>query len=158
MISRRTVIQTLALGAIVPPIFSTNAQASTSSPLIYLSPFKSNGELSKCQAEVWFVADEADFLVVTAFDAWRTKALEQGLNTAQVWVGDEGQWQSSDGRYKALPSLTTDVTREDDATAHARLLSKFGQKYTNEWGTWGPRFKRGLADGSRVMLRYSPKA
>ncbi|MDG2277905.1 MAG: hypothetical protein P8L31_08065 [Pseudomonadales bacterium] len=158
MTTRRTVIQSLAFGATFAPMCAINGHAGTVSPLIYLSPFKGNGQLSRCQAEVWFVADKADFVVVTAVDAWRAKALGRGLDTARVWVGNEGQWQRSRGRYKSLPSLRTTVAREDNTTAQARLLTKFGQKYAGEWGAWGPRFKRGLADGSRVMLRYKPTA
>ena len=94
--------------------------------------------------------------VVTGSGAWRSVAVKQGLTSAQVWVGDVGMWQQSNGSYKALPSMMTQVSFETNGVNHARLLEKFGNKYSAEWGTWGPRFKNGLADGSRVMLKYSP--
>ncbi|MEM9622292.1 MAG: hypothetical protein AAF993_11615 [Pseudomonadota bacterium] len=126
------------------------------SPLIYLSTIKSNGALSKCQAEVWFVQDGADQYVVTARDAWRAQAVRQGLTRTQVWVGDVGQWQSAGGAYLELPSHFATASFSTDAAEHTRLLSIFGQKYSDEWGSWGPRFRNGLASGERVMLRYRP--
>ena len=132
------------------------AHATAESALIYLSPLQSNGALSRCQAEVWFVSDGPDMCVVTDKDAWRAKAVEQGLAPTQVWVGDVGLWQKSDGAYKNLPSMRAGASFERNADKHAQLLSVFGRKYAREWDTWGPRFKKGLADGSRVMLRYTP--
>ena len=140
----------LAAGSSLPVL------AAKESAVIYLSPIKSNGELSRCQAEVWYVQDGRDMVVVTAHDAWRARALERGLAETQVWVGDVGLWQRSGGKYKSLPSVRARGSMIDDDNAHARLLKKFGSKYYTEWGTWGPRFKEGLEEGSRVMLRYSP--
>ena len=151
---RRTILK----GALALPVLGAMpipAIASNDSPLIYLSPIKSNGELSKCQAEVWYVSDGDDFFVVTAHDAWRAKAVQQGLHRAQVWVGDVGNWHSTDGAWRSLPSVMTQVRFEQDPVRQAQLLDAFGSKYSAEWGTWGPRFKRGLANGSRVMLKYS---
>ena len=94
--------------------------------------------------------------VVTASDAWRAKAVQKGLTRTQVWVGDVGQWQGANGRYKDLPGHIASASIVDDEQTHARLLEIFGNKYSREWGSWGPRFKRGLANGSRVCLRYTP--
>lgn len=148
----------LAAGGLVAGValLPMASRADAESPLIYLSPIKSNGALSACQAEVWYVQDGADMCVVTAADAWRTRAIGQGLTDTQVWVGDVGLWQGSNGAYKQLPSLRATASLEQDAVSHARLLTLFGQKYVSEWGTWGPRFQEGLADGSRAMLRYAP--
>ena len=152
--NRRRVLQAggvLALGALAP----WRAQAAESH-LIYLSPLKSDGSLSRCQAEVWYVQSEEDMYVVTDSSAWRAQAPTRGLTRTQVWVGDVGVWSRSGGKYKDLPSVTAEAQLVADPVAHARLLERFGTKYSSEWGTWGPRFKNGLADGSRVMLRYSP--
>jgi len=142
----------LLAGAALP----WTAHGESESHLIYISPFKSDGALSRCQAEVWYVQDGADMYVVTASNAWRARAISRGLQRTQVWVGDVGQWQRSGGRYKNLPALQASGSRIDDAVEQVRLLEKFGAKYSDEWGTWGPRFRNGLADGSRVMLRYQP--
>lgn len=73
-----------------------------------------------------------------------------------IWVGDVGVWSDSDGAYRELPGATASVSLVEDPAEHKRLLEKFGDKYSLEWVLWGPRFRNGLADGSRVMLRYAP--
>lgn len=123
------------------------------SALIYLTPLHRDGSESRCQAEVWFVHQGGEVMVVTASDAWRARAIKGGLSAARVWIGDVGVW-NSDARYKALPSVEmTGDTITDEAT-QSEVLELFGDKYTLEWVLWGPRFRKGLADGSRVMLRY----
>lgn len=154
---RRQLIQ-LASGVVLgAPLFASQTTlAAQESQLIYLSTVKSNGQLSRCQAEIWYVQDGTDMYVVTAESAWRAQAVRRGLNETKVWVGDVGQWQQSDGRYKSLPSLQALASFETNGVRHAAILEKFGAKYSGGWGTWGPRFKQGLADGSRVMLKYTP--
>ena len=124
------------------------------SALIYLSPFRSNGKESKCHGEVWFVHHNNEIYVVTQSDAWRAEALRRGLRRAAIWIGEFGTWKSAKDKYRSAPYLVIEGRLEDDASVHAELLNHFGDKYSNEWGTWGPRFRNGLADGSRVMLRY----
>ena len=153
---RRQFLQVTAGAAVLGPLLSAPLQAAEESELIYLSPVKSDGNLSKCQAEVWFVQDGSDMYVVTDKSAWRSQAVMQGLTNTQVWVGDVGLWQRSNGKYKELPSLMASASFETNGARHAALLTKFGSKYSREWSTWGPRFKEGLANGSRVMLKYSP--
>jgi hypothetical protein len=130
----------------------TLRSALTESDLIYLSPLKSNGDLSRCQAEVWYVMQGADALVCTSADSWRATAPAAGLTRTRLWAADEGVWRN--GRYRTLPSAMVDASIESDTGEIETALSLFGDKYAAEWGTWGPRFRRGLADGSRVMLRY----
>lgn len=131
-------------------------RALQESDLIYLTPLHAGGRESTCQAEVWFVADGGDAYVVTATDAWRARAVKQGLSRARAWVGDVGVWSDSDGAYRRLPATEVEATLITDATTHERVLERFGDKYSLEWVMWGPRFRNGLADGSRVMLRYRP--
>jgi len=130
--------------------------AMAESDLVYVTPLRSNGRESSCQAEVWFVADGGDAVVVTASDAWRARAVNQGLDRARVWVGDVGVWTDADGAYKALPSTVASASMITDPAEHARLLEVFGDKYSLEWIIWGPRFRNGLKEGSRVMIRYAP--
>ncbi len=130
----------------------------TKSDLIYLSPVQSNGSPSRCQAEVWFQELGGALYVVTDKNAWRAKAVAQGLTNTQLWVGDEGQWQSSKGKYLKLPRIHATAALEADSAVHAAVLEQMGDKYRMSWLVWGPRFKNGLADGSRVMLRYRPTA
>jgi len=134
------------------------AAALAAADTVYLSPLRSDGSESRCQAEVWFVLDGADVCVVTATTAWRARAVRAGLRQARIWIGDLGIWTRTDGRYRALPQA--DVTGEfiESQAERERMLALFGSKYPLSWVLWGPRFRNGLEDGSRVMLRYRPAA
>jgi hypothetical protein len=132
------------------------AAAMAASPLVYVSPLKKDGSESTCHGEVWFVADGADVLVVTAHDRWKAKSLAKGLDRARLWVGDFGVWKDAGGKWKSAPTFDAKVKSETDTAAREKALALFGKKYPKEWDKWGPRFAGGLADGSRVLLRYSP--
>ena len=163
MITRRTVLawgtSAIALGGTLRIAWAkvtSLKQAVASSDLIYLTPIRSDGSESRCQAEVWFVTDGGDLYVVTESNTWRAHAPRLGLNRARVWVGDLGEWGGTDGKYRSLPQLETVVSYVRAADVQERILDRFGEKYRMEWIVWGPRWRRGLADGSRVMLRYQP--
>jgi hypothetical protein len=128
--------------------------ALASSPLVYVSPLRKDGKESTCHGEVWFVAEGGDVLVVTAADRWKAKALTAGLEGARLWVGDFGNWKSAGDRFKSAPGFAARARFEKDPAARERALAAFGRKYPAEWDKWGPRFRDGLADGSRVLIRY----
>ncbi len=132
------------------------SEALKATNLIYLSPIKSNGEESRCQAEVWFASSGTDMYVCTKSNTWRARAQRQGLDKARVWVGDLGVWTNTNGRYKSLPSVDTKVDLIEDKADLERILDLFGDKYSPRWLIWGRRFRNGLEDGSRIMLRYRP--
>ena len=157
MISRRTLLKTSAAAALLP-LVARAAEAQAESRLIYVTPIQSSGAESSCQSEVWFASYGGAMFVVTDAEAWRAEAVRKGLTSARIWVGDVGPVGQSDGKYKALPKVEAVASLETDAAAQAQVLGAMGVKYSDEWGTWGPRFKNGLADGSRVMLKYTPAA
>ena len=137
---------------------SPSVAALDKSALIYLTPIKSDGQESACHGEVWFIHYEKEIFVVTQYDAWRAEAVRQGLDTAAIWIGEFGVWKSAKNKYRSAPYLRIKGQLENDANVHAQVLEKFGQKYADEWGSWGPRFHKGLSNGSRVMLRYQPES
>ncbi|MCR9279492.1 MAG: hypothetical protein NXH85_16160 [Pseudomonadaceae bacterium] len=130
------------------------AEGLLDSDLVYLSPIQSSGALSSCQAEVWFQYHDGAVYVVTSDKAWRARAVSSGLTQARMWVGDVGVWTDSDGKYVNLPSTDVSGALIDDEAQIKAVLKKMGRKYPASWLVWGPRFRKGLADGSRVMLRY----
>ena len=145
-------------GVLAPRVLSDSSRlpaAARTSDLIYLTPIQTNGRESSCQAEVWFVTERDDLYVITAADAWRARAARSGLEQTRIWVGDVGEWDDS-ARYKALPEVMASASIVGDEDTHARVLDIFGDKYPVQWLVWGPRFRKGLADGSRVLLRYEP--
>ena len=133
------------------PVFSA---LLAESPLIYLTPIQSNGTESRCQAEIWFVAEGNSAIVCTAADAWRSRAVQRGLTRTRVWVGDAGVWRRRGAPYKKLPTSLATASIVSDPDAQDRSLRAFSEKYQREWGVWGPRFKRGIAEGTRIILRY----
>lgn len=122
------------------------------SNLVYLSPFRTDGSLSHCQAEVWYTMLGADVFVVTATESWRAQAPVKGLARTKLWIGDLGVWKRAD--YESLPTVVAEASIETNEKILEQVLQQFGYKYSREWGKWGPRFSQGLADGSRTMLRY----
>lgn len=160
MISRRILLKSTAAAALLPMLGRAQTswrQAAEESSLIYLTPLQSSGAESSCQAEIWFASVEGNFYVVTEADAWRSQAIGKGLTRTRIWVGDVGMWKDSDGAYKSLPVLEASAAQETDTAVQEKVLEAMGGKYSGDgWDRWGPRFRTGLAEGSRVMLRYSP--
>jgi hypothetical protein len=159
MIQRRSFLKTAAtatvLAALPVRLFADAAKGMAESPLIYITPLKADGSESSCQAEVWFQLHDGALYVVTSNKAWRAVAIGKGMKKARIWVGDVGPWEQSDGKYRTLPVIAAEGAIVGDKAVHDAVLGRMGGKYSAEWGTWGPRFRNGLADGSRVMLRYS---
>jgi hypothetical protein len=124
------------------------------SALIYLTPIVSGGRESHCHGEVWFVHYQGDIFVNTPATTWRAEAMRRGFRHAKIWIGEFGVWTRAKDRYRSAPYLEIEGQIETDPDVHAELLGEFGRKYESEWGKWGPRFRDGLADGSRVLLRY----
>ena len=97
---------------------------------------------------------------VARHELGRSQASKRGRDRARIGVGDDGVWKSSHGAFRNAPSFLAKAEHiSSDAEAVGRTLKAMGAKYAGEgWSTYGPRFKEGLADGSRVLLRYRPIA
>ena len=160
MIKRRTFVQGAMVSAglsLLPASHAADMRTSLQkSDLVYITALKSDGKESSCQSEIWYVWDGADIYVCTATTAWRTRAAKKGLDRSRIWVGDVGKWQSSGGKYKDLPALEAATSVISDTNTHQMALERFGSKYTMAWITYGPIFRKGLADGSRSLIRYRP--
>ena len=158
MLTRRQTVLGVSLTPFLPlfgKLTDVTKEALSTSRLIYLTPIKSDGKESMCKGEVWFSYDGGDHVhVVTQYDAWRANAIRQGLTSARIWVGEFGLWRDAGDNYRSAPELMLDGAIEDDPSAQDEVLRTMGGKYTDEWGVWGPRFREGLRDDSRVMLRY----
>jgi hypothetical protein len=164
LLTRREVLIAGAAAALLPGALRAEAGALSpaartalgTSALVYVSALKRDGSESRCHAEVWFAGDGDSALVVTGAEAWRANAIGKGLNRARLWVGDFGAWSGSadDKRYQGGATFLAEATLEKAPAVHDHALTLFGSKYTKEWASWGPRFKNGLADGTRVLIRY----
>jgi hypothetical protein len=147
---------------LAPSAFARQAeleQALEKSGFVYVSPLRTDGSESTCHGEVWFGWIDGAVIVNTSTDTWKARALERGLDRARVWVGDHGRWKRLFGRNEAFrqaPSFDARAERlKDDATLD-RLLAIYEKKYPAEIGDWRDRMRNGYADGSRILIRYTP--
>ena len=161
MITRRRIVSGAAL-TLAWPVLSRVAWAQdagtglATSGLIYVTPLKSSGEESRCKAEIWFAYHDGACFVVTPPDAWRVRAVAQGLTRARLWVGEFGIWTDADDAFRQAPELMATASLETNPDVHATVLEIMGAKYADDgWRRWGPQFRAGLQDGARVMVRYA---
>src|SRR5205807_1606633 len=75
----------------------------------------------------------------------RVKRIKAGQTTAKIAIG------KPDGpSFNAKGSIVT------DPEANKVLFETFAKKYTNEWKPLEQKFRDGLANGSRVLIKYEP--
>jgi hypothetical protein len=174
VIDRRDFVLGLAAGALLavapsrriwaaadPVLGAATRTALEESPYVYVSPLKSDGQESRCHAEVWFAWIDGAVVMTVSTDGWKSRAVARGLDRARIWVGDYG-------RRKGLNSLSTAFRKAPHFDARAErlwdpalleaLLERYGTKYPEEIGSWRDRMRRGNADRSRVLMRYTPIA
>lgn len=168
--SRREVLKGagLALGTLALPLrpslgadFALPEAATIelqSSPLVYVSPLRRDGQESTCHGEVWFFWDQGSVALATDADSWKSRAVKSGHQSARVWVGDFGPVGKAGDKYRSAPTFLAHAARDQDPAAYERLLAAFAKKYASSWGKWESSFRDGLADGSRFLIRYTPKS
>jgi hypothetical protein len=78
---------------------------------------------------------------------WRVKRIAAGRTAARIAVG-----------RKEGPSFAAKGSFVKDAAIHDRLFATFAKKYPDRWPGYEARFRDGLKDGSRVLMRYDPVA
>lgn len=139
-----------------PVLTEATRAALAKSRLVYVSPLHPDGAESKCHGEVWFFLDDGDVVLGTDRKRWKARALEQGWEQARIWVGDFGPVGKAGNTYREAPQFDAEASIDADPATFARLMTSFGEKYSDEWGKWGPRFQKSYDDGSRVLIRYRP--
>lgn len=130
------------------------------SPFAYISPLRANGRESTCHAELWYAWLDDAVVVTVARDRWKAGALARGLDRARIWVGDHGRWKTWYGgrneAFRSAPNFEARVEQATDPKLVERLLSVYEIKYPDEVADWRDIMRQGSADGSRVVLRYTP--
>jgi len=133
--------------------------ALAESPYVYISPLRSDGSESSCHGEVWFGWIDGAVVVNTGPDRWKSRAIARGLDRARIWVGDHGRWKKMVGKseaFRAAPSFEAKAEITKEPGLIDRLLEQYDVKYPDEIGAWRDKMKNGVADGSRVLIRYTP--
>jgi hypothetical protein len=164
-LGRREVLRggAVLLGALLLPAAGARAQggfelaaetraALEKQPLVYISPLRKDGKESRCHGEVWYFIDQGDVVIGTDPARWKARAVQSGRDRARIWVPKSSGAQG----YKDALSFEARARLEPDRAVFDRLFERFAAKYGGEWDTWGPRFRDGYADGTRVVLRYTP--
>jgi hypothetical protein len=145
-------------GALSPDVTA----ALEKSEFVYVSPLKSDGTESRCHGEVWFAWIDGAVVLTSASTTWKARAAAKGLPRARIWTGDHGRVKSSLGmaneEFRKGPSFDARVSVVKDAALVDRMLAVYDKKYPKEIGKWRDRMRAGNADGTRVLLRYTPEA
>jgi hypothetical protein len=172
LIDRRTLLEAVAGLVLAPIALARSASASAAldpalerllkeSPYVYISPLRSNGQESRCHSEVWYGWVDGAVVVITATKSWKTRAMARGLARTRIWVGDYGRVKkligSNDG-FRSGPSFMARAELVKTAAMINRLLGIYDEKYPEEIKSWRGPMRAGLADGSRLMIRYVPEA
>lgn len=134
-------------------------RALATSPYVYVSPLRSNGNESTCHGEVWFGWLDDRVVVITGTERWKARALGRGLDRAQIWVGDYGTWKRmgvTNEKFRSGPTFEARARKVSDPALLDRLMAEYRRKYPDEAGKWEPRMRAGFADGSRTIIAYEP--
>ena len=169
-LDRRAFLRAGLLAAIALPLASHLGRAASavpaatlsaleSSPFVYVSPLRRDGQESKCHGEVWFAWLDGTVVLTTSRTSWKARSLARGDERARLWVGSYGRWKRMLGAsdaFRAGPSFDARVAESKDAALLDRLMEVYEKKYASEFPSWRDRMRSGHASGERVLLRYAP--
>lgn len=140
------------------------------SEFAYISPLLGGGEQrreSSCHAELWYGWIDNSVIVNVSRSGWKSRAVGRGLTSARVWIGNHGRWRTRwsafigglNEAFREAPHFDAIVEEIPKSEAPAMLeqtLRLYRKKYPAEIADWEGRMRSGIADGSRVLLRYRP--
>jgi hypothetical protein len=111
---------------------------------VYVSSQRKDGSFGQ-PAEIWFFFHQGAVYVSSPRTTWRVRRIEAGRPKAKIAVGRPGG-----ASFAASGKLV------DDPALHPVLFEAFAKKYPDGWSDFEERFRKGLKDGSRVLIRYTP--
>jgi hypothetical protein len=144
LFSRIAVAAILLLSATVGALPADLDRPLRDSEYVYIASTRKDGSLGE-PAEIWFLYHEGAVWVGTTPRSWRVKRIKWGRPAAKIWVGER------DG-----PSLRATGEIVDDDAVEALLMKTFAEKYPGGWKSHEDNFRKGFADGSRVLVKYTP--
>ena len=119
-------------------------KALESSKFVYISSTRKDGTLSR-PAEIWFLWRNGSVYVASPPTTWRARRIRWGRPQAKIWIG------KPDG-----PSFTATGAVVNEPDMYPILYETYARKYPDRWKSYEESFRKGLADGSRVLIRYAP--
>jgi hypothetical protein len=120
-------------------------KALEESKYVYISSQRKDGSWSR-PAEIWFLFHDGAVYVGTPASSWRAKRIRWGRPRARIAVGKE------EG-----PTFFARGEIVKDRSVMERMLEVYAKKYADRWSQHEQRFRQGFADGSRVLIRYTPE-
>lgn len=119
-------------------------RALETSPYVYIATQRKGGGFGG-PAEIWFMWDQGAVWVASPTTTWRVKRIRAGRPAARIAVGS-----------KTGPTFDARGSLVRDPATYTRLYATYAKKYPDGWQKYEARFREGLADGSRVLMRYDP--
>jgi hypothetical protein len=111
---------------------------------VYIATNRKDGSYGT-PAEIWFMYHEGAVWVASPTTTWRVRRIRAGRPKARIAVG------AVDGpAFAATGSIVT------DPALHKVMFHTFASRYPQGWPTYEDRFRTGLADGTRVLMKYQP--
>ena len=147
----RVSLVTALVGALLMPMPVSAAlspevqKVLADSPYVYISSTRKDGSLSS-PSEIWYMWHDGAVYVGTRPTSFRVKRIKAGRPDAKIAVG------KTDG-----PSFMATGSVVKDPAIEAQLMQTFAKKYTTGWATHEANFRNGFKDGSRVIVKYTPK-
>lgn len=111
---------------------------------VYIASNRKDGSYGK-PAEIWFMYHQGAVWVASPPTTWRARRIRAGRPRAKIAVG------KVDG-----PTFTATGSLVVDQTVYDELFRTFARKYPDGWPRYEQRFRSGLADGTRVLIKYQP--
>ncbi len=145
------VLAALAILAL-PVVWASEAAALSSdieaalrtSTYVYIASKRKDGSFGK-PSEIWFMYENGAVWVASPTTTWRARRIKAKRPKARIAVG------KPDGpTFKAKGSIVKDTA------VYEEMYRTFAKKYPEGWPKYEDQFRKGLADGSRVLIKYQP--
>jgi hypothetical protein len=132
---------------LTPPVHSKGIaedqqKALESSKYVYIQSSRKDGSLGAA-AEIWFLYHDGAVWVCTPASTHRVKRIQAGQTKAKIAIGTPNG-----------PSFMATGSLVKDPAVNEVLFETFAKKYSDSWASYEKGFKEGLADGSRMLVKY----
>lgn len=111
---------------------------------VYISSNRKDGSFG-APAEIWFMYSRGALWVASPPTTWRVRRIRAGRPKARIAIG-----KVDGATFMATGSLVA------DPEIYEEMFRTFARKYPNGWPKYEQRFRQGLADGTRVLVKYQP--
>jgi hypothetical protein len=127
------------------PLPATLKAELTNNKGVYVKPI-ARGCKPRGPYETWFVYQNGAVYVPSPTAGPRARSIRQGSTEASITVGQP------DG-----PSFTATGAILKPAEVSPSIFVDFQKKYPERWALFGGLFRAGFTDGTRVLIKYTPK-